>query len=224
MKSNSYKRITAYLVDIMIITFISSLITFVIPTSENYTKLTKQFSNLTEEYANQKITKEEYLTKGSEINYSLSKETVAESIVTLVITITYFVVFTYFMNGETIGKKIMKIKITSSNHKKLTMNNYLIRALIINSILLQFISILTILFLDKKTYLSVYNIISNVFSIIFVVSFMMILFRKDGRGLHDILANTKVISTEKKEQEVEEKETKKEEEDLKLKDAELIGK
>lgn len=223
MKSNSYKRITAYLVDIMIITFISSLITFVIPTSENYTKLTKQFSNLTEEYANQKITKEEYLTKGSKINYSLSRETVAESIVTLVITITYFVVFTYFMNGETIGKKIMKIKITSSNHKKLTMNNYLVRSLIINSILLQFISILTILFLDKKTYLSVYNIISNVFSIIFVVSFMMILFRKDGRGLHDILANTKVISTEKKEQDAEEKETKKEE-DLKLKDAELIGK
>lgn len=223
MKSNSYKRITAYFVDIMIITFISSLITFVIPTSENYTKLTKQFSNLTEEYANQKITKEEYLTKGSEINYSLSRETVAESIVTLVITISYFVVFTYFMNGETIGKKIMKIKITSNNHKKLTMNNYLVRSLIINSILLQFISILTILFLDKKTYLSVYNIISNVFSIIFVVSFMMILFRKDGRGLHDILANTKVISTEKKEQDVEEKETKKEE-DLKLKDAELIGK
>ena len=223
MKSNSYKRITAYLVDIMIITFISSLITFVIPTSENYTKLTKQFSNLTEEYANQKITKEEYLTKGSEINYSLSRETVAESIVTLVITISYFVVFTYFMNGETIGKKIMKIKITSNNHKKLTMNNYLVRSLIINSILLQFISILTILFLDKKTYLSVYNIISNVFSIIFVVSFMMILFRKDGRGLHDILANTKVISTEKKEQDVTEKETKKEE-DLKLKDAELIGK
>ena len=89
MKSNSYKRITAYFVDIMIITFISSLITFVIPTSENYTKLTKQFSNLTEEYANQKITKEEYLTKGSEINYSLSRETVAESIVTLVITISY---------------------------------------------------------------------------------------------------------------------------------------
>lgn len=223
MKSNSYKRITAYFVDIMIITFISSLITFVIPTSENYTKLTKQFSNLTEEYANQKITKEEYLTKGSEINYSLSKETVAESIVTLVITISYFVVFTYFMNGETIGKKIMKIKITSNNHKKLTMNNYLVRSLIINSILLQFISILTILFLDKTTYLSVYNIISNVFSIIFVVSFMMILFRKDGRGLHDILANTKVISTEKKEQDVTEKETKKEE-DLKLKDAELIGK
>ncbi len=223
MKSNSYKRITAYLVDIMIITFISSLITFVIPTSENYTKLTKQFSNLTEEYANQKITKEEYLTKGSEINYSLSKETVAESIVTLVITISYFVVFTYFMNGETIGKKIMKIKITSNNQKKLTMNNYLVRSLIINSILLQFISILTILFLDKTTYLSVYNIISNVFSIIFVVSFMMILFRKDGRGLHDILANTKVISTEKKEQDVTEKETKKEE-DLKLKDAELIGK
>lgn len=224
MKSNSYKRITAYLVDIILITFISSLITFVIPTNENYNKLIKQFSNLTEEYANQKITKEEYLVKGNDINYSLSKETVAESIVTLVITITYFVVFTYFMNGETIGKKIMKIKITSNNRKKLTMNNYLIRSLIINSILLQFISILTILFLDKKTYLSIYSIISNLFSIIFVVSLMMILFRKDGRGLHDILANTKVISTEKKEKNVAEKETKKEDEDLKLKDAELIGK
>ena len=52
----------------------------------------------------------------------------------------------------------------------------------------------------------------------------MILFKKDGRGLHDILANTKVISTEAEKQMVLDEEKKEEKENIKLKNAEVIGK
>ena len=225
MKANSYKRVLAYLVDVMIISFVSLLLTYFVPTSENYNKLNKEFENLTIDYRNQEVTMEEYLEKGTDINYQLNKEGVPQTIVSTVLSIIYFVVLTYFMNGETLGKKLMKIKITSNNDKKLTMNNYLIRALVIDSVLMNIITIITILLFSKDIYLTSYNIISYVFSFVYIVSLAMILFSKNGRGLQDILANTKVISTEtiEENQAVLEKEkiTKKA---PKIEDAEIIAK
>ena len=225
MKANSYKRVLAYLVDVMIISFVSLLLTYFVPTSENYNNLNKEFENLTIDYRNQEVTMEEYLEKGTDINYQLNKEGVPQTIVSTVLSIIYFVVLAYFMNGETLGKKLMKIKITSNNDKKLTMNNYLIRALVIDSVLMNIITIITILLFSKDIYLTSYNIISYVFSFVYIVSLAMILFSKNGRGLQDILANTKVISTEtiEEKQEVleEEKITKK---DPKIEDAEIIAK
>lgn len=225
MKANSYKRVLAYLVDVMIISFVSLLLTYFVPTSENYNKLNKEFETLTIDYRNQEVTMEEYLEKGTDINYQLNKEGVPQTIVSTVLSIIYFVVLAYFMNGETLGKKLMKIKITSNNDKKLTMNNYLIRALVIDSVLMNIITIITILLFSKDIYLTSYNIISYVFSFVYIVSLAMILFSKNGRGLQDILANTKVISTEtiEEKQEVLEKEkiTKK---DPKIEDAEIIAK
>lgn len=225
MKANSYKRVLAYLVDVMIISFVSVLLTYFVPTSENYNKLNKEFETLTIDYRNQEVTMEEYLEKGTDINYQLNKEGVPQTIVSTVLSIIYFVVLAYFMNGETLGKKLMKIKITSNNDKKLTMNNYLIRALVIDSVLMNIITIITILLFSKDVYLTSYNIISYVFSFVYIVSLAMILFSKNGRGLQDILANTKVISTEtvEEKQEVLEKEkiTKK---DPKIEDAEIIAK
>ena len=225
MKANSYKRVLAYLVDVMIISFVSLLLTYFVPTSENYNKLNKEFETLTIDYRNQEVTMEEYLEKGTDINYQLNKEGVPQTIVSTVLSIIYFVVLAYFMNGETLGKKLMKIKITSNNDKKLTMNNYLIRALVIDSVLMNIITIITILLFSKDIYLTSYNIISYVFSFVYIISLAMILFSKNGRGLQDILANTKVISTEtveeKKEVLEEEKITKK---DPKIEDAEIIAK
>lgn len=225
MKANSYKRVLAYLVDVMIISFVSLLLTYFVPTSENYNKLNKEFENLTIDYRNQEVTMEEYLEKGTDINYQLNKEGVPQTIVSTVLSIIYFVVLAYFMNGETLGKKLMKIKITSNNDKKLTMNNYLIRALVIDSVLMNIITIITILLFSKDIYLTSYNIISYVFSFVYIVSLAMILFSKNGRGLQDILANTKVISTEiiEEKQEVLEKEIVNKK-DPKIEDAEIIAK
>lgn len=225
MKANSYKRVLAYLVDVMIISFVSLLLTYFVPTSENYNKLNKEFETLTIDYRNQEVTMEEYLEKGTDINYQLNKEAVPQTIVSTVLSIIYFVVLAYFMNGETLGKKLMKIKITSNNDKKLTMNNYLIRALVIDSVLMNIITIITILLFSKDIYLTSYNIISYVFSFVYIVSLAMILFSKNGRGLQDILANTKVISTEtvEEKQEVLEKKIVNKK-DSKIEDAEIIAK
>jgi len=215
MKVSVYRRIFAYLIDTMIIVFISTLLTMAIPMSESYKNASSELTQVMEKYTSGEMKEKEYLESVNDISYTLNKESIAESIVSVVISTIYFVVIAYYLNGQTPGKKLMKLRIVSTKKdKKLTMNNFLIRGLIVDSILLNIISIIIILTLKKSTYLSIYNVISNIFSFIYIATFVMILFRQDGRGLHDLIAKTKVVSVEKEKEQVEEskeiKETKEE--------------
>ena len=226
MKPVSYKRILAYLIDIFIVICIATILTMFIPVSEEYTNQMNELNAVLEDYSSGDISETEYLEKFNDISYIVNKESVQVSVVSVVLSTIYFVVLAYYMNGQTFGKKIMKIQVVSANSKKLTMNNYLIRSLIVDSILMNAISIIAILFLEKSSYLKVYDVTSTIFGAIYVVIFAMILFRQDGRGLHDLLANTKVISLNDKKVLNEEtiKEEKKETKKEVIKDAEIIEK
>ena len=226
MKPVSYKRILAYLIDIFIVICIATILTMFIPVSEEYTNQMNELNAVLEDYSSGDISETEYLEKFNDISYIVNKESVQVSIVSVVLSTIYFVVLAYYMNGQTFGKKIMKIQVVSANSKKLTMNNYLIRSLIVDSILMNAISIIAILFLEKSSYLKVYDVTSTIFGAIYVVIFAMILFRQDGRGLHDLLANTKVISLNDKKVLNEEtiKEEKKATKKEVIKDAEIIEK
>lgn len=202
-KPVSYKRILAYLIDILIVTMISSLFTSFIPLSDEYDNKTKELSTVITSYKNGEIKDDEYLEKVNDISYVISKETVSTSIVTVVLTTVYFVVFAYYMNGQTIGKKVMKLQIVSNNDKKLNMNNYLIRSLIVDSILMNIINIIIILTLEKTTFFKVNEIVSTIFGAFYVLLFAMILFREDARGFHDIISNTKVVEKSIDKEEIE---------------------
>jgi len=215
------KRIVAYIVDILIVAIVSGIITMAIPVSKEYNKAYEGYSEAVEKVLENRDNASEYKEVLNNYSYDMNKESIPVSIVTLFISIIYFVVGNYFWNGQTFGKKLMKIKIASNNRKKLTMNNYLIRALIINSALMNIINIVLLMFLKKSVYLSVNNVLTYFFGAIYIVAFGMMSFRTDGRGLHDIIANTKVISTKTKEKDIEE-EVEVKNEDTKLKDAEII--
>ncbi len=195
MKPVSYKRIIAYLLDVIFVTFVGTLLTMFIPMSDKYETASQELMTAVSDYQNKKISDDVYLEKVADVNYTLNRESVAVSIVSIVLSTVYFVVVAYYMNGQTFGKRIMKIKIVSKSDKKLKMNNYLIRSLIIDSLLMNTITVVLILFLTKGAYIKVTDILSSVFGVIYIITFAMMLFRKDGRGLHDMLAGTVVIST-----------------------------
>ena len=50
---------------------------------------------------------------------------------------------------------------------------------------------------NKETFIAIYPKVSNVLTITLLVTLVFIMYREDGRGLHDLMANTKVISTKK---------------------------
>ena len=110
----------------------------------------------------------------------------------------YFVVIQYYFDGQTLGKKIMKLKV-AANNKPLNILNYLLRSLILNEVLINMLSIFFIIILSKNNFL-LYSKISYVITyVIELIIVFMIIFTKDNRGLHDMIANTKVVETNKKE-------------------------
>ena len=142
--------------------------------------LNKDFNNISKNYT-----------------YKLNKKGVFNSIITLSCTLIYFGIIQYLLNGQTIGKKILNLKIISTTNKKLNIINYILRSLIINNILLNTIGILFLILSSKKVYLEANNILSTLTSVFEATIIFLVLTRQDQRGLHDLLFNTEVISIKK---------------------------
>lgn len=177
---------------------------------EEYTKLVENTTyneKLITKYDDEKISKGEYKEIITNINekfditandyvYLLNKVGVSNSIITIVCTILYFGVLQYFLKGQTIGKKLFKLKVISASEKKINIINYLLRSLIVNDVFLNTVSVVFLIFSTQKIYTSANEIIGTFISIIEAIIIFLVLTREDQRGIHDLLFNTKVVSEE----------------------------
>ena len=225
MQPTSYKRIGAYLLDIIIVSLVSTLLTLNVINSKQYKDMSEKYTNLIREYSEKGIEESEFKKQSYDLVYDMNKQTVVVTVVTIVLTTVYFVVVPFFMNGQTLGKKLMKLQVISNNKKKITMNNFLLRALFMNSILMNILGVLFVLFMPKKIYFTANDILTYIFGAFYIVSISMILFREDRRGLHDIIANTRVISTERPKEIIPDKEEVVDDKKIKkIKEASIIEK
>lgn len=191
------KRLLAFIIDMIILGIASSILTFPFSNTENYKKLTKESTQVMEDYLDKKITPETYLSRSSDISYDLSKEIGLKTIITIGIYILYFIVYQFYNNGKTLGKKLMKIKIVSDNDKgELSMNQIAVRSLIINSILVNLITLSVTIFGTKDVYFITSMVMQVLDMILMFTIAIMVLSREDKRGLHDIITHTKVINEE----------------------------
>ena len=192
MKAKIFDRLTAYIIDVIIISLITSIIFTSIPT--NNKELEKQLSSLQDEVLSNNITYEEFVDEYQDLYYKNKKDTMTQSAITLTITIAYFVIFQYMNKGQTIGKKILHLRVVDNNTEKpLSIFKGLIRSLLIWNILSGTLGIVLIYILNKESYITSYLIISSLESIFIFITAMFTLYRKDNRGLHDIIINSKVI-------------------------------
>ena len=132
----------------------------------------------------------------NEYNYKLGKIAISDTIITLVCTLLYFGIIQYFLKGQTIGKKILKLKVVSASSKKINILNFILRSLIVNNVLLNIVGVIFLATSSKKVYLQADNILGTIVSVIEAIIIFLVLTRDDMRGLHDLLFNTKVISLE----------------------------
>ena len=192
MKAKFFDRLTAYIIDVIIISLITSIIFTSIPT--NNKELEKQLSSLQDEVLSNNITYEEFVDEYQDLYYKNKKDTMTQSAITLTITIAYFVIFQYMNKGQTIGKKILHLRVVDNNTEKpLSIFKGLIRSLLIWNILSGTLGIVLIYILNKESYITSYLIISSIESIFIFITAMFTLYRKDNRGLHAIIINSTVI-------------------------------
>lgn len=192
------KRVVAYLIDMILVSALATAISVVFINNNDYQLRTEQMIDLTRKLSNKEITNEEYTKESNELNYYLAKESVGTTAVMASVTIVYFVVLSYFCHGITLGKYLMKLRVVSANDKELNILNYLLRSLFINLILSNLFSVIFVSLMSKDTFISIYPRVNNILSLFILVTILFITYRNDGRGLHDFMANTKIISTKVK--------------------------
>lgn len=244
------KRIGAYLIDIILVSLVSTVLSSNVYINKDYKKYKETYdeynikyeeyvnyySKLENYYEDKKISDKEYkklikydeiYTKdlinyyvdenidkdeyenivdnlnleysNEEINYSykLLRYSLVPTIINLMCILLYFVVFQFYFNGKTLGKKIMKLKVVSNNENKLNIVNYLIRCLIVNEVFINIISLICLITLSKNNFISYNKIIYVITYILEMVILFMMVFEKNNRGLHDYISNTKVIEEKK---------------------------
>ena len=193
-KSYFLPRALAYVIDIVLIIIISSMISSFVPANKNYDKAYKEYMELQDKVTSRTISMDEYFKKSVPVVYDMDYNNVPSMIIQVTVLVLYFVVFQAVSKGQTLGKKIMKIKIVSTDGNELTMNQVAIRAVIINSVFINLLLIGSVMFASSDIYYYISLGLQGFEGLIIVITLIMILFRSDGKGLHDLLAKTQVIS------------------------------
>lgn len=190
------KRITAYILDILFVYFIAAAL-FMLPIFKNDYK---NYMDTTTEYL------EYIVTLGSgeadrdielDYVYSISKNSQPLSIITCGLLFLYFGVIAYIFKGQTLGKKIMKLKVVPDKGKNLDVNLFMIRAIILTNLLPKIASIIVLTKLSPSNWLIAENVISEISNIITFLILGFMIFRDDERGLHDLICKTKVVESNK---------------------------
>ena len=192
MKATFFERLGAYIIDTLIISFIFSLIC--LGFGEYTSNSKKLMDELDNKLVSNEITTEEYLEEYQGALYDYQKENVLKSSISVALTIAYIVVFQYMNKGQTIGKKLLKIRIVDKDTENpVSILRGLLRSFIVYSILSSFLCIIFSYILNKNNYFIGYSTLLILEGIFTLTTIMFVLYRSDGRGLHDMMANTKVI-------------------------------
>lgn len=191
-KSNFGKRLVAYILDAIIVSLIFSVLTMFIKESNNLINLNNQLNTISENFINKTITMKEYFNQFASVEYLINKEMFLQNLFSLILMIGYFVILPYYYNGQTIGKKMMKIKIIKEDDK-LTINDLALRSLLANGIAMTFIELALIFLIKDTPYFITISIFSFIQFLLVITSIFMILYRKDKKALHDIVCKTLVV-------------------------------
>jgi len=191
MKASFFQRLGAYIIDTLIIGIIASMICYSLPSNDS--TIEKQISSLSEKYVAGEVTMHDFYGEYNKLLYQQQKDTMLETGITLILTIGYFVVFQYMNKGQTLGKRLLNIRVVDNDGKRPTIIKGLIRSLIVLGIASTIIDLILLNTIPQKTYIPCYLIISVIETIFIVITAICVLYRKDRRGLHDMMANTNVI-------------------------------
>lgn len=191
------KRILAYLIDVVIVLLASSMlssISYLNPQLETYNKYYDEYSEKTKDYLDKKIADDEYLQITNDYSYKLERNSVYSSIISVVTILLYFGVFQKYNNGQTLGKKLLNIRVKCN----LNVFKYLLRTAIVYNVFINIAKIILIVALDQNQYLNANKYLYALALIVEVTIIVMIMLRKDHKGLHDLIVGSEVIEENKK--------------------------
>ena len=192
-KSYFYQRLFAYILDMFIVSMLASILAQPFIDLKATEKLQKEATEIVEKYEKNKINAKTYVYQTIDLNYQIAKTNGVYSLITIAILILYFIVFQFYYKGQTLGKKIMNIAVVKYDRTTLTINDLIFRSLIVNSIFLNMLTFALMVFTSRDIYGYGAIALELIQYGVIIATVFMIAIRKDGRGLHDLVANTIVV-------------------------------
>ena len=145
------QRLLAFLIDLFIVTMLASIIAGPFLNNKKIESLNNKSVKLVEKYNKKKINLNEYIAEYTNITYDLARETGPTTIIELLLGIVFYIIIPLYNDGKSIGKMVMKIKI-KSNDGELTANQLIFRSFIANSMLINIISLILLIFTSRSVY------------------------------------------------------------------------
>lgn len=191
------KRIFTYFIDLFFVSLISSIIVMIPIFKYDHVKVEEQTNELYNSIleTGSADVDEDILVTGL---YNLERSSTSLTAITTFVTFIYFGVAAFINNGRTLGKMIMKIKVVPIKGNKLNPGLFILRTLLITSIIPNLISVISIFYLSPNAWYNLTGIISQIQEFFFLIILGFMIFRDDERGLHDLICQTKVIDTKSK--------------------------
>ena len=191
------RRLVAYIIDFIFIGAILMILAYFMPKSANFNFLTQDMNELTEQAMNNEITFEAYSREFAKNLIEIDKASVVYNALSFIILVVYYVVIPVFTK-RTLGKRIMRIRIERKDGKKLSVLNTFTRSIIDIGLLYSLITVFLVQIVDFKTYFFIIIIFGIVQFLLVIISVFMILYRRDKRGLQDILSRSNIVLNEVK--------------------------
>lgn len=191
------KRLSSYVFDLLILGLVVGIIGSFIPIGSNIENLNNELLSINNSFTNNEVSFSTFINQYASVFYSLDKEMFYSSLVSVLCSILYFVVYPLYNGGASIGKKLNGIKIVSNDGSDVSANSLIIRYLLMDGIGISIISMCSLFVFKNFYYLIITLILGFLQFLVVIISAFMVLYRHDFRSLPDLVAGTKVIEVKK---------------------------
>ena len=196
MNNIKFRRISAYLIDYLFVFLLLTMLSQIRVLNpsyeeyaESYVRYEEMMDDLTVDNAVEIAKSQEYM----QVNYDLSRYSVSISIISLVVYLAYFVGFQKWNNNQTLGKKLFNIQVVGNENKKVGWLQLLWREVVLYNLIWEVLAIVSIWVFNYEGYMYASSLLTFIAGAIIWVNIFFVVIRNDSRGIHDLLAKTKVV-------------------------------
>ena len=186
------QRLTAFLIDMLLISLIGSFISAPFVNVDKLNELENETFSLINQFQKEEISITDYSSQYMSIYYKLARNSGVSSLIVIFLNVLYFVIFQIYNKGQTLGKKLLHIRVVS-DEGELSYNQMIFRSFISNFILVDILLFSFMIFSSKDVYFWATIVFKGVQYLIVFISIIMILNHNDGRAIHDKIVHTRVL-------------------------------
>ena len=178
------ERFMAFVIDLLLVYLIASFVSYPFINEEKTEKLNHESMELVEKFTDNKIGMEDFTLDYINLYYRISRNSGITSLIIIFVEVCYYVVYQTYRSGQTLGKRLMKIRVVSDNGD-LTMNQMIFRSFLANSLLIDIFIFIFMLFSSKYVFFYSSALLEFLQYLMIFISVIMIAYTQDGCALHD---------------------------------------